>query len=157
MTPEYAIDSEDGLAAIVAEIRTVAVVGMKNEKQDYAPAYLIPRVLQACGIRVLPVNPTISSSLGETSYPNLSAVPTPFDTVNVFRKSEFVGGIADEILSLPADRRPKLVWMQTGIRNAEAAVKLTKAGIAVVMDRCLGVYVSKYRRDSRLDDVKPHV
>ena len=67
------------------------------------------------------------------------------DIVNVFRRSEVIEALADEILALPADQRPKTVWMQSGIRNDPAAKKLAQAGIQVVMDACLGVYVSRYR------------
>jgi uncharacterized protein len=148
MNHELSIETDPDLARIVREMQTVAVVGMKNEKQADVPAYRIPQMVQEHGIRVIPVNPTIKSSLGEMAYPNLAAVPDRFDTVNLFRRSEFIEPIADEILALPPDRRPRVVWMQTGIRNIAAARKLSDAGIEVVMDRCLGVYVARYRRSS---------
>ncbi|MFH1263933.1 MAG: CoA-binding protein [Pseudomonadota bacterium] len=145
MNREFSIESDTDLSRIIREMQTVAVVGMKNEKQADAPAYRIPQMVQEHGIRVIPVNPTIRFSLGEPAYPNLAAVPDRFDTVNIFCRSEFIEPIADEILALPIDRHPRVVWMQTGIRNVAAARKLSDAGIEVVLDRCLGIYVARYR------------
>jgi predicted CoA-binding protein len=140
------IESEDTLAAIVRAARVVAVVGMKDGADPYAPAHSIPRKLQSLGIRVIPVNPKLTEAvLGERPYPNLAAVPDRFDVVDIFRRSDAIGPIADEILELPAERRPAVVWMQTGIRNDDAAARLVAAGIQVVMDRCLGVYGARYR------------
>jgi predicted CoA-binding protein len=140
------VEAEDALAAIVRAARVVAVVGMKDDADPFAPAHSIPRKLQSLGIRVIPVNPKLAEAvLGERPYPSLAAVPDRFDVVDIFRRSEAIGPIADEILALPADRRPAVVWMQTGIRNDDAAARLVSAGIQVVMDRCLGVYGSRYR------------
>lgn len=144
--PGRVIESEEDLAAIVREARVAAVIGMKDERHADQPAYGIPGVVQARGIRVIPVNPMIRASLGETAYATIGDVPDDFDLVNVFRRAEKVPAHAAEILALPAARRPRCVWMQTGIVSEAAANALTAAGIDVVMDRCLGVYVSRYRR-----------
>jgi predicted CoA-binding protein len=119
---------------------------MKDEKDPEAPAFEIPQALQSNGYRLIPVNPKLTASLGEKAYPNLAAIGAPVDTVLVFRRSDAIEPIADEVLALPEAHRPKVFWMQTGIENAAAAKKLTAAGIDVVMDRCLKVYASKYRR-----------
>ena len=95
---------------------------------------------------MIPVNPRLTSSLGEPAYPSLAAVPDPFDAIVVFRRSEALPAVADEVLALPPDLRPAVLWMQTGITSAEAAAKLAAAGIRVVQDRCLSVYTSRYRR-----------
>jgi predicted CoA-binding protein len=84
--------------------------------------------------------------LGEAAYPNLAAVPARVDVVDVFRRSDAIPGIADEVLALPEDRRPRVFWMQTGITNDAAAARLAAAGIKVVQDRCLGVYSRRYRK-----------
>jgi predicted CoA-binding protein len=133
------------MAAIVRAARTVAVVGMKDDREPNAAAYRIPRILQAHGLRVLPVNPKLTRALGEDAYPNLAALPLRVDIVDVFRRSEAVGAIADELLALPAEKRPPVFWMQLGIRNEEAAARLTAAGIRVVQNHCLGVYSEQYR------------
>jgi predicted CoA-binding protein len=142
---ENLIDSEEDLARLVRNARTVAVVGMKDSTDSDAPAYIIPKALKARGLRVIPVNPMIESSLGMTAYKDLASVPEAFDVVDVFRRSENVAGLADEILALPPARRPRVVWMQTGIRNDIAAAKLAEAGIQVVQDHCMKVYSERYR------------
>lgn len=140
------LTSEDDLAAVVRDARVVAVIGMKDRRAADEPAYGIPEIVQARGIRVIPVNPKIESALGEQAYATIGDVPDAFDLVNVFRRAANVPAHVEEILALPAARRPRVVWMQTGITNDAAAGELTRAGIDVVMDRCLGVYVSRYRR-----------
>lgn len=139
------ITSENALAAIVREARRVAVIGMVDEQRSDRPAYTIPEMCRETGMEVVPVNPRIESSQGLKAYPDLASVPGTFDLVNVFRRSEDVPPHADEVLALPPERRPKVFWMQSGIRNDEAAAKLTAAGIQVVQDRCLGVYAARYR------------
>jgi len=143
-TPPEVTD-EETLAAIVREARVVAVIGMVDETKAHRPALEIPRMLIQRGMKVIPVNPRIQTSLGLTAYPDLASVPERFDLVDVFRRPEDVPPHADEVLALPADRRPRVFWMQTGIRNDAAAAKLAAAGIAVVMDHCLGVYAARYR------------
>lgn len=145
MPPVDPIESEEDLAAIVRAARTVAVVGIKDGSDPEAPAFTIPRRLQTRGLKIIPVNPTLTEALGERAHPNLAAIPEPFDVVDVFRRPDAVGALADEILALPTEKRPQVVWMQTGIRNDAAAARLHEAGITVVMDRCLGVYASRYR------------
>ena len=142
------ITDEDALAEIVRAARVVAVIGMVDERKAHRAAYEIPRACQERGMRVIPVNPKIETSLGERAYPDLASVPERFDLVDVFRRSEDVEPHADEVLALPPDRRPKVFWMQSGITNEAAAAKLHAAGIQVVMDRCLGVYAMHYRADA---------
>jgi predicted CoA-binding protein len=139
------VTDEAALAAIVRDARVVAVVGMVDESKSDRPSYRIPKTLQERGLRVIPVNPVIAASLGETAFPDLASVPEPFDVVDVFQRSEKIGPVADAILALPPDRRPRVVWLQTGIRNDGAAGRLAGAGIQVVQDRCLGVYAARYR------------
>jgi len=142
--PGRLVDDEEGLARIVKSMRTIAVLGMKGDDRKDESAYSIPAMLQARGHRVLPVNPTISSSLGERAYPDLASVSEPYDLLDVFRRSSKIPGHVAEILALPPERRPRVVWLQSGIRNDEAVERLTAAGIDVVQDRCLGVYASRY-------------
>ena len=143
--PAAVVTDEKALAAIVREARSVAVIGMVDERKADRPAFTIPEMCRKTGLHVIPVNPRIESSQGLRAYPDLASVPEPFDLVDVFRRSEEVEPHADEVLALPPERRPKVFWMQSGIRNDAAAAKLTAAGITVVMDRCLGVYAARYR------------
>ena len=139
------IEDEAGLQAIVRAARVVAVLGMKDESRASQPAHGIPRMLVERGMEVIPVNPTIASSLGRRAWPSLADVPVPFDLVDVFRRSDRIPSIADEILALPPGRRPSVVWLQTGIRHDAAAARLEAAGIAVVQDECLGVLAARWR------------
>jgi hypothetical protein len=140
------VTDEAELAAIVKGTRTIAVVGMKGEDQGDEPAHEIPALVQSLGRRVIPVNPKLVETLGEAAYPDLASVPEPFDLVDVFRRSDAIPEVADAVLALPPERRPKVVWMQSGIRHDDAARRLADAGIDVVQDRCLGVYASRYLR-----------
>ncbi len=145
MVPGHVIESEAELVELVRSLRTVVVVGMKDETEPDLPAHRIPQMMSARGIRAIPVNPKLTRALGERAYATLAEVPDPFDAVQIFRRSEAVEGIATEILALPPSRRPRAVWMQTGIRNEAAARRLAEAGLLVVMDRCLGVEAAKHR------------
>ena len=137
--------SEERLAEIVRGMGSVAVIGIKGGSDADAPAFAIPTMLRSRGIRVLGVNPKVREFHGEAVAPDIASIPERVDVIDLFRRSENVPAHADEILGLPPDRRPTVVWMQTGIRNEEAARRLTDAGIDVVMDRCLGVYTARYR------------
>ena len=140
------IESDEQLAAIVRSMRTVAVVGIKDESRADQPAHEIPRMLADRGIDVIPVNPTIASALGKRALASVAELDRAVDLLNVFRRSDAIPGLADEVLGLPLDRRPAAVWLQTGIRHDAAAERMARAGIPVVQDRCLGVYVARYRR-----------
>jgi predicted CoA-binding protein len=118
---------------------------MKDGADPDAPAHRIPVMLAERGIRVIPVNPKYASIGGRQCHPTLADVPEPFDAVDIFRAPANIPRHVDQILALPPERRPGLVWMQTGIRHDEAASRLDAAGIRVVQDRCLGVYASRYR------------
>ena len=141
----WVVESDAEIAGIVRAVRTVAVIGMKDERDPEAAAYRIPKALQERGIRVIPVNPKLRTSLGERAYGRIGEVSEPFDVADVFRRSEAVGEVADAILALPPDRRPRVVWLQSGIRNDEAAGRLADAGMLVVQDRCLMVETARFR------------
>ncbi len=140
------VEEEERLIEMVRAMAAVAVVGMKGENRAGQPAFEIPRRLQQLGIRVIPVNPNLASALGEAAYPDLASLPEPVEFVDVFRRSDAIPELADEILALPPARRPKIVWLQSGIRHDAAAERLAGAGLEVVQDRCLGVYASLHRR-----------
>lgn len=130
---------------IAKNAKTVAVEGMQDESRMDRPAYQIPAVLQERGMKVYPVNPKIQSSLGERAYAVIRDVPVQVDILDVFRRSEVIPALADEIIALPQDKRPKVVWLQTGIAHPEAEARLEKAGFKVVSDACLGVFASRVR------------
>jgi predicted CoA-binding protein len=140
------VDEETLARDVVRAAQTVAVVGMKGERTPEAPAHTVPAVMQRRGIRVIPVNPTIDSALGAPSLPSVAALREKVDVIQVFRRSSAVAALADEILAMPAELRPKVVWLQSGIVDENAAAKLRAAGMDVIMDRCFAVDMAKYRR-----------
>jgi predicted CoA-binding protein len=121
---------------LVRSARTIAVVGLSRKPER--PSHGVAAYLQRVGYRILPVNPAGGITLGEPVYPDLRAAAAaggPIDIVNIFRRSEHIPALLDALLEV----RPRLVWMQQGIRHDEVARRLESAGIAVVMDRCLAV------------------
>ena len=119
--------------------RTIAVIGLSDNPDK--PSNYVPTYMQERGYRILPVNPLIASVLGERAYPSLSALPLKPDIVNVFRLSKFIPAIVDEMIALDL----KNIWVQQGIVNLEAAQHAEKAGINVVMDRCIMVEHGRLR------------
>ncbi|MDP9348337.1 MAG: CoA-binding protein, partial [Gemmatimonadota bacterium] len=114
------------------------VLGIKTEAQAGQPAFYVPQYLDRAGLEVIPVPvyyPDVTEILGKTVYRAVADVPGEIDIVNVFRRSQDVPPHVDDILRA----RPRAVWMQSGIRNAEVARRLAEAGIKVVQDRCLMV------------------
>ena len=116
---------------LFASIRTIAVVGLSNDSQR--PSYGVSVYLQRAGFRIIPVNPSVSEILGEKSYASLRDIPEAVDVVDVFRKSETVGPIAEDAVAIGA----QYLWLQEGVINVAAAEKAAQAGIRVVMDKCM--------------------
>ncbi|MBA2291348.1 MAG: CoA-binding protein [Gemmatimonadales bacterium] len=134
-------DSE--IPELLRAARTIAVVGMKDDTELHEAAHAVPRRLQQLGYDVRPVNPTITSALGRDSVPDLAALDVVPDIVNVFRRVDALPGVADDVLAMAPDRRPRAVWFQTGLADADAARRLREAGIMVVEDRCIGVFAGR--------------
>jgi predicted CoA-binding protein len=122
------------IRGILNTVKTVAVVGASaNESR---PSLFVVKYLAERGYKVFPINPGRGGELtgGMKTYAKLSDVPEKIDMVDVFRRSEDVPKILDEVLALP--NRPAVFWMQQGVRNNEAAAKAEAAGMKVVMNRC---------------------
>ena len=124
--------SLDDLREILVKTKTIAVVGL-SDKPD-RPGHRIPAYLQSQGYRIIPVNPMLSEVLGEKAYPSLREIPVPVDVVEIFRRAEDVPPAVEEAIAIGA----KIVWMQLGIVNEEAASRAESAGLGVVMDTCMG-------------------
>ncbi len=122
----------DELRQILAATKTIAVVGL-SDKPD-RPSHAIPAYLQEQGYVIIPVNPRLSEALGEKAYPSLRDVPVPVDVVEIFRRAEDVPPIVEDAIAIGA----KVVWMQLGIVNEEAATRAEAAGLTVVMNTCMG-------------------
>jgi predicted CoA-binding protein len=125
-----------GIAEIIDQTKRIAVLGIKTEAQRGQPAIEVPRYMAENGYEIVPVPvyyPDATHILGQPVYRRVADVPGPVDMVNVFRRSGDVAAHVDDILAA----KPRFVWMQLGISNAEAAEAFARAGIKVVQNRCL--------------------
>jgi uncharacterized protein len=133
------------LLRILTDAETIAVVGASSNPGR--PSHGIFRKLLDAGYRVVPVNPNEAAVLGQKAYPSLAVVPHPIDIVDVFRRPEYTPDIADQAVRAGA----KVLWLQSGIVNDDAASRAKNGGLTVVMDACIGVVHSLLRvprRDS---------
>lgn len=132
------ITGAEQIRELLASTTTIAVLGIKIEAQASQPAFYVPSYLKSAGFQIIPVPvyyPQVTHILGEKVYRKLIDIPVDIDLVNVFRRSEDVSAHLDDILA----KKPKAVWLQSGIRNDSFAEALAKADIKVVQDRCLMV------------------
>ena len=127
------VDDIPGLRRILAQTRSIAVVGLSAHW--YRPSHFAAKYMQDKGYRVIPVNPAYAEVLGQRCYPNLAAIGEAVDVVDCFRKPADIVPIAREAVAIKA----KVLWMQIGIRNEEAARIALDAGLDVVMDRCVKI------------------
>lgn len=139
----HIIEDRDGITRILDATRRIAVLGIKIEPDR--PAHFVPAYAQQAGFEIVPVPvyyPDATEILGERVYRRVADVPGEVDMVNVFRRSYDVPPHVDDILA----KQPKSVWMQSGIRNDDAAERLARAGIDVVQDHCLMVELRRRGR-----------
>ncbi len=127
------------LRDILRSVRTIAMVGASPHWNR--PSFFAMKYLQEKGYRVIPVNPQAvgQTILGETVYADLADVPDPIDMVDIFRRSDAAGALVEEAIRKGA----KIVWMQIGVRNDEAAARAEAAGLRVVMNRCPTIEYSR--------------
>jgi uncharacterized protein len=125
------MNNDQMMKDILLSAKTVASVGLSSNRAK--ESYGIVEYLKGQGYHIIPVNPTATEILGEKSYPDLESVPEKIDVVQVFRKPEDVPPVVDSAIKVGA----KVVWMQEGIVNEEAAAKARAAGLQVVMDECM--------------------
>jgi predicted CoA-binding protein len=125
----------DPIYELLSRAKTIAVVGLSES--PLRASHGVSAYMQAAGYRIIPVNPQIAEALGEKSYPSLLEMPLEvaekIDLVDVFRRSEFVDEIVEQAIQL----KIPAIWLQEGVINERAAEKARKAGILVVMDRCI--------------------
>lgn len=141
---ENLVTTDEGIADLLRETRRVAVLGIKTEAQAGQAAFYVPEYLHNAGLDVVPVPvyyPDVTEILGKKVYRRVADIPGDVDIVEVFRRSQDVPPHVDDIL----EARPRAVWMQSGIRNDDAARRLAEAGIKVVQDRCLMVEHRRFR------------
>jgi predicted CoA-binding protein len=121
----------DPVTEILKHSKTIAVVGLSDN--PLRASHGVSAYMQGQGYRIIPVNPRITSCLGEKAYPSLLEVPEKIDIVNIFRRQEFVEEVVDQAIQL----KVPAVWMQEDVFDEKAAEKARRAGIFVVMDRCI--------------------
>jgi uncharacterized protein len=131
--PEKYVASSDAVAQILRGVKTIAVVGLSSNPMR--ASHGVAEYLKTAGYRIIPVNPNETEVLGEKAYARLEDVPEPVDIVDVFRRTEEVRAVAESAIRIGA----KVLWMQLGIENAEAAERARTAGMVVVEDSCLMV------------------
>lgn len=129
--PENHKQNGDAVAHILRNAKTIAVVGLSSN--PLRASNEVAAYLKAAGYRIIPVNPNEREVLGEKAYARLEDIPEPVDIVDVFRRSEEVPRVADSAIGIKA----KVLWMQLGIENSQAAEKARAAGLAVVENACL--------------------
>jgi predicted CoA-binding protein len=135
---ENLLGSDAEIKELLQNTKRIAVLGIKTEAQAFQPAFYVPQYMSNAGFEIVPVPvyyPEATEILGKKVYRNLIDVPGDIDLVNVFRRSTDVPKHLDDILA----KKPKAVWMQSGIYNDAVAEALAKAGIKVVQDLCLMV------------------
>lgn len=137
-THENILTSSADIKALLEITKTIAVLGMKTENQAEQPAFYVPEYLHEAGLEIIPVPvyyPEATEILGQKVYRQLVDIPGDIDMVNIFRRPQDIAKHLEDILV----KKPKAVWMQSGISHDEIAEQLAEAGIKVVQDRCLMV------------------
>jgi predicted CoA-binding protein len=138
---EYLITSRDGIEKLINDTKRIAVLGIKPDPDQ--PANYVPAYAQQAGYEIVPVPvyyKELTEMLGEKVYRTVAEVPGEVDMVNVFRRPRDIPPHLDDIIA----KKPKSVWFQLGIVNDDAAEVLSKAGIAVVQNKCLLVELQRF-------------
>jgi predicted CoA-binding protein len=141
LLPEGVKASADPILEILKNCKTIAVAGLSSNRAR--PSHGVAEYMKSAGYRIIPVNPNEKEVLGEKSYERLEDVPEKIDVVDIFRRAEEVPAAVDDAIRAGA----KVVWMQLGIENAEAAEKARAAGLVVVEDACMYM---EHRKRARL-------
>ena len=123
--------SPEDICKLLREVHSVAVLGLSPNPER--PSFRVAQALQGFGYRIFPVRPLIAEVLGEKAYPDLESLPEIPDIVDVFRASQHVPAIVDNCIELGI----KHLWLQDGVVHEEAALRAQRAGITVVMNRCM--------------------
>jgi len=127
--------SEDEIISILKTTKTMAVVGLSPKPKR--PSHSVSKAMQGFGYTIIPVRPAVDEVLGEKAYADLESIPTDLlakiDMVDVFRAADKITPIIDACIEL----KVPLIWLQDGVINEEEALRAQKAGITVVMDRCV--------------------
>jgi predicted CoA-binding protein len=139
------IETTEGITELLAQTKRIAVLGIKTEAQAEQAAFYVPKYCADAGFDVVPVPvyyPDVTTILGRPVFRRVADISPPVDMVNVFRRPSDLAAHRDDILAA----KPKLVWLQLGIRDDVFAEEIAAAGIKVVQDRCLMVELRQRSR-----------
>jgi uncharacterized protein len=125
------ITATDEIGELLKRTKTIAVVGLSDS--PLRPSYGVSAYMQSHGYKIIPVNPSIKGALGEKAVASLGEIEEKIDIVDVFRRPEYVPELVDEAIRL----KVPAIWLQEDVIHEEAAEKARKAGIFVVMDKCI--------------------
>ncbi len=128
------------ITELLASAKTIAVVGLSAK--PYRASFGVAETLQSSGYRIFPVNPNLAEVLGEKCYARLEDIPEKIDIVDIFRRSEFVPEIVDAAIRIGA----RAIWMQEGVEDEPSAERARRAGLFVVMDRCISKELYRRRK-----------
>jgi len=128
------------ITELLASAKTVAVVGLSSK--PHRASFGVAEDLQRSGYRIIPVNPNETEVLGEKCYARLEDVPEKIDIVDIFRRSELVSEVVDAAIRVGA----RAIWMQQGVEDEASAARARKAGLFVVMDRCIAQEIYRRRK-----------
>jgi predicted CoA-binding protein len=121
----------DEIGELLKRTKTIAVVGLSDS--PLRPSYGVSAYMQSHGYKIIPVNPSIKGALGEKAVASLAEIEEKIDMVDVFRRSEYVPELVDEAIRL----KVPAIWLQEDVIHEEAAEKARRAGLFVVMDKCI--------------------
>ncbi len=127
------------IPGILKRSKNIAVVGISNK--PYRDSYTVTKVLMDYGYHIFPVNPNYDEVLGMKCYGSLKEIKEPIDIVDIFRRPDQVMPVVEEAIEIGA----RVVWMQLGAENEQAALKALNAGLQVVMHHCIKVEVLRFR------------
>jgi hypothetical protein len=122
---------QESILTVLEHHKTLAVVGLSSKPSR--PSHGVSAYMKAHGYRIIPVNPNETEVLGERAYPSLEAVPEPVELVVIFRRPEFVRDVVESAIR----KGTKVIWMQEGVFDDEAALRAQEAGLTVIQDRCI--------------------
>jgi predicted CoA-binding protein len=131
LLPDGASAAADPILEVLKKYKTIAVVGLSSNPAR--PSNGVTEYMQSVGYKIIPVNPNETEVLGEKSYARLEDVPEKVEIVDVFRRPEDVPPVVESAIRVGA----RVVWMQQGIENAEAAERARAAGLIVIEDACI--------------------
>lgn len=123
------------IADLLRETKNIAVVGISDDPSRASNE--VSQYLQSQGYEIVPINPKIKNVLGRNAHASLLDVEGPVDIVDVFRRSEQVSEVVDQVLQM--QQKPKAVWIQLGIVNDEQCKRIEEAGIMAIQDACIKV------------------